>query len=89
MVGLVRLPLIPAADEPVAPPVIPPVTIGNDQLYVVPAGTIPLVPFTGVVENATPLQLTAVIAVTDATGLIVTVIENALPVQLPDTGVTI
>jgi hypothetical protein len=39
-VGLVSVPvmiLVPLAD---APPVTPPVTTGNDQLYVVPTGTI-------------------------------------------------
>ena len=62
---------------------------GTDQLYKVPVGTIPLVPLLGLTLNATPLQLTVVIAVISAVGLIVTTNVNAAPVQLPDNGVTI
>ena len=70
--------------------VIPPVTIGTDQLYVVPAGTIPLVILTGVTENNTPSQLTAVIAVIEATGFTVTVNTNDAPTpQLTEVGVTV
>ena len=71
------------------PPVKPPVTLGALQLYNVPAGTIPLVVFTGLTVNSTPLQLTVVIAFITAVGLIVTVTVNAAPVQFPDNGVTV
>ena len=54
----------------------------------VPAGTIPLSPFTGLTVNITPLQLAVVIVVIVATGLMVTVTLNIAPVQLPDNGVT-
>ena len=72
-----------------APPVKPPVTLGALQLYKVPSGTIPLVISVGLTVNATPLQLTELIAVITAVGLIVIVTVNVAPVQLPDNGVTI
>ena len=87
--GLVRLPPIVAELVALAPPVNPPVTPGVDQLYKVPDGTIPLVMLVGVTLNATPLQLTVLIAVITAVGLIVTVTVNAAPVQLPDNGVIV
>ena len=83
------MPLIFTAFVPAVPPVNPPVTVGADQLYKVPAGTTPFVPLVGVTVNNTPLQLTPVIAVTLATGLIVTVTAKLAPVQVPDTGVTV
>ena len=84
------MPVIVVADRPEAPPVMPPVTIGADQLYKVPAGTIPLVILTGVTENNTPSQLTAVIALIEATGFTVTVNTNDAPTpQLTEVGVTI
>ena len=73
---------------PGAPPVIPPVTVGVDQLYNVPAGTMPLVPFVGVTAKNTPLHTTVVIAVITAAGFTFTVTVNIAPVQLPETGVT-
>ena len=76
----------PLADEP---PVMLPVVAGTDQLYVVPAGTMPLIISVGVTVNNTPLQLTVLIAVTAGVGLIVTVNEKLAPKQLPVTGVTI
>ncbi len=86
--GLVKLPLINDAFVPLSPPVMPPVTVGADQLYNVPAGTIPFVPSVGLTVKLTPLQLTVVIAVITAVGFIVTVTVNVAPVQLPDNGVT-
>ena len=65
---LIRLPVTLAALEPDVPPVILPVTEGVDQLYNVPAGTIPFTPSTGVIAKDTPWQLTAVIALIVATG---------------------
>ena len=89
MVGLTRLPVMFVALSPDAPPVIPPVTIGADQLYTVPAGTIPLVIFVGVTVKLTPSQLTAVIAVIVAFGFKVSVNWNDAPVQPFVIGVTV
>ena len=54
-----------------------------------PAGTIPLVIFTGITLNKIPLQLVVVILVTAGAGLTVTVTVNVAPVQPPDNGVTV
>jgi hypothetical protein len=89
LVGLCRLPFTVVAFVALTPPVSPPVVTGALQLYKVPAGTMPLVRFDGLTVNATPLQLTPVIAVISAVGLIVTVTVNVAPVQLPDNGVTL
>jgi hypothetical protein len=70
------------------PPVIPPVTVGALQAYKVPAGTLPFVGLVGVILKITPLQVVVVIAVIAAIGFNVTVTENTVPVQPPDTGVT-
>ena len=70
------MPLINAAPLPVVPPVNPPVTVGALQLYVVPAGTIPFVPFAGDELNNTPLHVVALIALITAVGFTVTVQVN-------------
>ena len=88
-VGFVNKPLILTAVVPLTPPVIPPVTPGALQLYVVPTGIIPFVPFVGVTVKLTPLHVVFVIAVTCASGFRFTVTEKDAPVQVPDTGVTI
>ena len=84
-----KVPEIRAALVALIPPVKPPVTEGAGQVYIVPAGTIPLVISVGVVVNEVPLQMAAVIALIVAIGLTVTVTVKAAPLQLPDTGVTI
>ena len=85
---MVNVPIIVAALVPDKPPVMPPVTIGADQLYNVPAGTIPLVLFTGVALKVTPLQVVAVIGVITAVGFKVNVKINDAPVpQLTVVGV--
>ena len=89
MVGLIKVPVMFAAPDPVAPPLMPPVTTGADQLYVVPAGTIPLVPLVGVDVNNTPLHVTALIELITAFALTVTVNWNEPPTQLPVVGVTV
>ena len=89
LVGLFKVPVILIAPLPLVPPVSPPVTLGALQLYRVPAGTMPLVPFVGVTVNDTPLQLTVVICVITAVGFRLTVKLNELPIQLPVTGVMI
>ena len=86
---LVNVPLTfswPLAPEP---PLNPAVTPGDDQLYVVPAGTIPLLTSVGVTVKADPLHVTVLIAVTVALGLRLTVTLNTEPKQLPVTGVII
>ena len=87
-VGLTKVPLIFTALDPVVPPVNPPVTTGAFQLYKVPAGTTPFVPFTGLTVNNTPLQLTPVIAVTLGVGFNVTVKVNVEPTPHGELGVT-
>ena len=83
------MPLIVVCPLNAAPPVKPPLTLGALQLYNVPAGTMPLVRFVGLTVNATPLQLTELIAVITAVGLIVTVKVNVDPIQVPVIGVTV
>ena len=88
--SLFKSPVILEALVPDAPPVIPPVTLGALQLYKVPAGTIPFVPFTGVTLKNTPSQLTIVIAVIDDVGFTVTVTVNvAFDPHKVDVGVIV
>ncbi len=76
-----------------APPVIPPVTTGAAQLYVVLDGTTPFVPSAGVSAKLPPLHIAAVIAPIAGLGLTVTVIVKVFPGQLPNAaevvGVTV
>ena len=71
-----------------SPPVIVAVTLGTDQRYLVPNGTIPLVTFTGVILKNTPLQVTVVISVITGFGLKTTSKLKAAPTQLPETTLT-
>ena len=87
MVVFTNVPLILPALVPDNPPVKP-VPAGVDQLYVVPAGTVPIVPFTGVVLNIAPEHTVVLIAVILACGFIVTVTLNTAPVTPFDNGVT-
>ena len=89
MVALNKLPEISAVLVALAPPVSAPVTAGTDQLYNVPAGTIPLVVLVGVKVNEAPLQIVAVRALITARGLTVTVTVKAAPLQVAEPGVTI
>ena len=89
LVGFERVPLIFTNAFPDAPPVKPPVTTGAAQLYVVPVGTIPLAPFTGVEVNKLPLHIVFVILVTLGVGLTVTITVKVAPGQVPDVGVTV
>ena len=54
-----------------------------------PAGTTPLVTFTGVDVKLPALQIVAVIAVIAGLGFTVTVTVKVAPVQLPEVGVTV
>jgi hypothetical protein len=74
---------------PEVPPVIPPVTTGADQLYVVTVGTNPFVTFVGVEMNDDPLQAEFVIEVIAGVGFTVTVNVNVVPEQVPEVGVTV
>jgi len=74
---------------PEAPPLNPPLTVGADQLYVVPAGTTPFVVFAGVELKATPLQTVLVIAVIEGFGFTVTVNVKGVPAHVPTVGVTV
>lgn len=89
VVGLVSVPKIDAWLVPAAPPVIPPVTTGTPQLYVVPAGTIPFTTFTGVEEKGNPLHMVLVMLLIEGVGLTVTVTVKVAPLHEPTEGVTV
>ena len=89
VVGSVNAPIIFEAAVPLNPPVIPPETVGEAQLYVVPAGTIPFVILIGEVVKFPALQIVAFIAFIKGFGLTVTIMVNTVPIQLPDVGVTV
>ena len=72
LVVLVSVPVM-LVPEPAAPPVIPPVTVGAVQEYVVPAGMIFPPPLAGVAVKPVPLQVTEVMLAIVAFGLTVTV----------------
>jgi hypothetical protein len=76
------------APLPGAPPVKP-VPDGADQLKVVPDGTTPFIPLTGVTEKPNVLHTAEVIAVMAGLGFTVTITVKFAPVQLPDIGVTV
>jgi hypothetical protein len=94
----VNVPLI-LEPLPAAPPVIPPVTVGAVQVYVVPDGTVPLIPFVGVTVNGIPVQIAEFMVViagplTTDTGEVVllqpVVVEVKVNVDVPmETPVTI
>jgi len=87
-VGFVSVPVM-LAPAPADPPVIPPVTVGAVQVYVVPAGTTPFVPLTGVTEKGVALHAVDVMGVIAALGFTVTVNVNVAPLQVPILGVTV
>lgn len=84
MVVLTNVPDMAELLVALAAPANPPVTIGADQLYTVPAG-VPV----GINVKRVPLQVIAVIALTEAAGVMVAVTVNAFPLQLPDKGVIV
>jgi hypothetical protein len=85
--GLLNVPLMTALLVALAPPVIPPVAPGTDQLYKVPAGTMPSIRFVGVTVNVTPLHTIVLIALITAVGFNVTVTVKLDPVHTPVNGV--
>ena len=74
---------------PVEPPVIPPDTLGNAQLYVVPAGTIPFVILTGFVLKFPPLHIFSVIGFIAGFGFTVMITVNVAPTHGFAVGVTV
>jgi hypothetical protein len=91
-VGLIRVPVIILCAVADAPPIIPPVTVGDDQLYVVPSGTISLLlippPLTGVNTKLSLLHIISSFALITGIGSTVTVNVNTSPGQpVGDTGV--
>ena len=80
-----KVPLTDPAVVLSAPPVIPPVTVGALQLYVVPEGIVPVKD----AVNPTPVQVLNVTLLIDANGNTLTVTVNPAEVQPPTTfGVT-
>ena len=51
-IGFIKVPVTLFCTVPVAPPVNPPVTVGSNQLYCVPAGTEPI----ALALNVSPLH---------------------------------
>jgi hypothetical protein len=92
--ALVEFTNVPDANELAAVPAcvpVMPVTVGADHVYVVPNGTIfPLFVWSsaGVTVASPPEQITGDTAAIDGFGLTVNATLNAVPVQLPDDGVT-
>ena len=82
------MPLINNWSLPDCPPTTDAVKIGVSHEYKVDGGIMPLVPFVGVTENCTPLQVTLVIADTSGIGFSITINVNVTPTQLPDFGTT-
>ena len=74
--GFVSVPEIEAAFVPAAPPVIPPVTAGAGQVYVVPDGTVPSVPLAGDTVNGDPLHTVLVRVFIAGVGVIVIVVGS-------------
>ena len=93
LVGLLKLPEMLVKLLPAAPPVRPPVTIGADQVYVVPLGTMSLdTPFVIGTLNNSLLHAITFLALIKGFGFTVIVTEKGMPWQLPaspDTGVTV
>jgi hypothetical protein len=70
-------PVTDPALVPGAPPVIPPVTVGALQLYVVPEGIVPVKE----AVKPTPVQVLNVTLLIEAAGNTVTVAEKDWPAQ--------
>jgi hypothetical protein len=87
-VGFVRV-QVNEVPLPEFPPVTPPVTVGADQTYVVPAGTTPLVMLTGDTVSVASLQAEELIGAIAGLGFTVTITEKSTPVQNPEVGVTV
>lgn len=79
LVVLTRFPVMFNAPVPAAPPVKP-APAGAAQVYVVPAGIMPLVPSTGVIVKLSPVQTEAAIALIAGAGFIVMVTVKEGPV---------
>ena len=90
IVVLVSVPLIVFTPLACVAPPVKPVPVGANQVYVVPAGTIPLVTSTGVTLNRIPPQAAPDIGAMLARALTVTVNWNDAPApQATVLGVTV
>ena len=76
IVVFVKVPVMELTPTPCEAPPVNPLPVGALHVYVVPAGTIPFVPFTGLTVNNTPPHPVVLIGVITAVGLIVTVNVN-------------
>jgi hypothetical protein len=85
-VELDNVPEILEAFVPEEPPVIPPLIFGADQLYVVPAGTIPFAPSEGEEEKFAPLHTTLLIVVIKGFGFTFMLSVKDAPEQVPEVG---
>ncbi len=83
LVEFVNVPLMLVAFVPDAPPVMPPLPLGDNQICIIAKGTTPSVPFTGVEVKDIPVHAVFVSAVIEGTGFIVTENTSSL-VQPPD-----
>ena len=86
LVILFSVPVIEATSLVWDTPPVKPVPVGVVHVYTVPAGTIPLDPFTGITVKLIPLQIVVDMALILATGLIATI--NVNDVAFPQFGVT-
>ena len=89
LVVFANVPEIAATPDDCDKPPVKPVPVGADHVNVVPAGMMPLVTSVGVMINGTPLQVVVDNGLTVALGFSDITTENAAPVQLPETGVTV
>ena len=90
IVVFVNVPVMELTLDACDNPPVNPTPVGVVQVYVVPAGTMPFAPFTGLTVNNTPPQLVALIGVITAVGLIVTVNVNvAFAPHKVDVGVIV
>ena len=88
-VGFVNVPVILVAFVPDAPPVIPPVTVGDDHVYVVPLGTISPPKLEGVTVNVPPEQMVDVLLDMIGLGLTYAITVNGVPEQDAAKGVMV
>ena len=89
VVVFVKVPVILAALVPGTPPVNPTGTLGANQVYFVPAGTVPLTGSTGVTVKEAPLQMDVVIAEITGCILVVTVTVLVFTHPLAEVPVTV
>ena len=90
IVVFVKVPVIELTPDACDKPPVNPLPVGTVHVYVVPAGTMPFVTFTGLTVNNTPPQPVVLIGVITAVGLIVTVkLNDAFTPHKVDVGVIV